>query len=50
MLDGKLTDVESKNFTSKNMLLNIKEFVSSLSGLKEVLKQELMVKINAVQT
>jgi hypothetical protein len=50
LTEGRLTEIESKTYTSRNMLLNIKEFMGSLPNLREVYKQELMVKINAIET
>jgi hypothetical protein len=32
------------------MLLNVKELMSALAGLKEELREELMVRVNSVET
>jgi hypothetical protein len=47
--EGRLTEIESKTYTSRNMLLNVKELMGALGGLKEELREELMVKVNAVE-
>jgi hypothetical protein len=33
--EGRLTEIESKTFTSRNMLLNVKELMGALGGLRE---------------
>lgn len=49
LVHGNLTESESKNYTSKNILLNLKQLFEAVPQLDLQVKKELMVRINSIE-